>query len=1165
MTLSFRTKLLIGFVLLLVILGFFGWKLHQVTEESDQDSRLLTETHEVLQSLEQILSTMVDIETGERGYVITSNQEFLRPLQSGTERIGKLITQFRPLTVDNPILQRNLDTLEILVKSKIDFSNEVVQALKIIGIEAAAEKVRSGTGNQGMDRIRSVIETMKAEENRLLVSRRKAVGADASATTFMLYASLTLVFAFTLLLFLSIQRYPLALEKSKIELERQVKGQTSTLVASNEKLRSEVAERKSAQDTLHRNESMLNETGRMAKVGGWELGMQTMTLIWTLETYRIHEVDPSVKPDLESAINFYAPEARPIITEAVDRCIHEGKPWDLELPFITATGKHIWVRAQGQAEFRDGKYLRLFGAFQDITERKRAEQVLQQSEKKYRDLFEQSDDATLIIRDGGFVDCNQATVRMLRYRDKQEFMRTHPSALSPERQPDGRPSREKADEMMKIALEKGSHRFEWDHRKADGEVFPVEVLLTAVVTESENKVLHTVWRDISQRKREEKLRETIFRIAEAASHGTSLDDLFVSIHRSINDVMPAQNFYIALYDENKDLLSFPYFVDEVDNPSPPKKLGKGLTEYVLRTGRPILCDTVMNDELMRRGEVDLIGAPSPIWLGVPLMINDKVSGVMAVQHYTDEKVYSEREKEMLGYVSSQVAKAIERKRAEEAQRKSEEQFRLISENVVDLIAVLDLEGKRLYNSPSYKPILGDLESLRGTDSFQEIHPEDREKIRQIFQETVKTGIAQRAEYRFMLKDGSIRFIESQGSVIRDEQGNVVRVVVVSRDVTEKKQLEKQFLRAQRMESIGTLAGGIAHDLNNVLAPILLALNIISKKLTDEQSQKMLQMLESTAKRGSDLIRQVLSFARGVEGERTIVQLRHLVDEIGKIINETFPKSISLRTDIPKTLPTISADATQLHQVLMNLCVNARDAMPNGGKLEIKAETIALDEQYVRMHVEARPGPHVVITVTDQGMGIPPAVMERIFEPFFTTKEIGKGTGLGLSTVLSIIKSHDGFVNVYSEVGKGTTFKIYLPAQEGAQAAVTEEKEKLPAGNGELILVVDDEESIREITKATLEAYGYSIITCSDGTEAVAAYATHGQKVALVLTDMLMPYMDGAATIRAIQKLNPKVKVLAVSGLKQNGDMVTQETVMFLHKPYTSEKLLKTIGELLDKK
>lgn len=504
----------------------------------------------------------------------------------------------------------------------------------------------------------------------------------------------------------------------------------------------------------------------------------------------------------------------------------------------------------------------------------------------------------------------------------------------------------------------------------------------------------------------------------------------------------------------------------------------------------------------------------------------------------------------------------DRKQTEEALWKSKEQFRLISENVTDLIEVLDVEGKRLYNSPSCSLVFGDSEVLLGTDSFEEIHPDDRERVKSVFYETVRTGMGQRAEYRILMKDGRVRDMESQKNVVRNQDGNITKVVIVSRDITEKKLLQQQFLRAQRMESIGTLAGGIAHDLNNVLSPILLSLNILRMKVTDEKSQKMLLMLESTVKHGSDLIKQVLSFARGVEGERTIVQVRHLIDEIGKIIDGTFPKFISFHTDIPGNLPTISADATQLHQVLMNLCVNARDAMPHGGKIEIKAETILLDEQYVKMHIDAKHGPHIVITVTDQGKGIPPSILERIFEPFFTTKEIGKGTGLGLSTVLAIIKSHDGFISVYSQVGKGTSFQVYLPAQEGTLTTMKEENGQLHTGNGELILVVDDEVSIREITKMTLETYGYSVITAADGTEAVVAYATHGIKIALVITDMMMPYMDGVATIRAIQKLNPFSRFILVSGLKQNTDSLPQESVVFLQKPYTSEKLLKIISEQL---
>ena len=421
------------------------------------------------------------------------------------------------------------------------------------------------------------------------------------------------------------------------------------------------------------------------------------------------------------------------------------------------------------------------------------------------------------------------------------------------------------------------------------------------------------------------------------------------------------------------------------------------------------------------------------------------------------------------------------------------------------------------------------------------------------------------EFRQRTKSGEPVTVESRWTLVRSDSGEPRSILVINTDITERRKIEQQLLRAQRMESIGTLAGGIAHDLNNILSPILMSIQMLQMKTSDEGSLQWLRMLQSNAERGADMVRQVLSFARGVEGERVAVQPKHLIKDVVGILKDTLPKSISIRYDVPPDLWVVSADATQIHQVLMNLCVNARDAMAHGGELSIRAENVTLDENYARMHLEAAPGRYVLVTVSDTGAGIPPEVVGRIFEPFFTTKEVGKGTGLGLSTALTIVRSHGGFINVYSEPRRGTQFAVYLPAVEAAAEAGARLQSDLPAGRGELLLVVDDEDSIRQITKATLETFGYRVITAADGTEALGLYAQHRDEVAGVLTDMMMPFMDGPATIRALQKMNPQVKIIAASGLAgqdKAAEAANAGVQMFLPKPYTAEKLLKALAQLL---
>lgn len=419
------------------------------------------------------------------------------------------------------------------------------------------------------------------------------------------------------------------------------------------------------------------------------------------------------------------------------------------------------------------------------------------------------------------------------------------------------------------------------------------------------------------------------------------------------------------------------------------------------------------------------------------------------------------------------------------------------------------------------------------------------------------------------KDGSKVIIEARWTLVRDAAGAPKDVLCINSDITEKKQLETQFLRAQRLESIGTLAGGIAHDLNNVLMPILMSTELLKMSARDDEAREYVENVRVSAQRAADMVKQVLSFARGIEGERAPVQLRHLADEVVRIAAETFPKSIRVDMRYGHELWPVVGSPTQISQVLLNLLVNARDAMPHGGRVVLSLENVMLDEVYTEMNPDAAPGPYVVIKVTDNGEGIPAAIQDRVFEPFFTTKEVGRGTGLGLSTALGIVKSHRGFVHLYSELGKGTTFKVYLPANASQIAVAAHENAaeptSLPRGMGETILVVDDERAIREIMERTLTRFGYQVMVASNGAEAVALYAQHHQRIDVVLTDMAMPIMDGPATAVALRAINPAVRIVGSSGLTANGLVAKAAGAgveTFIPKPYSAETVLQVLRDLL---
>jgi PAS domain S-box-containing protein len=499
--------------------------------------------------------------------------------------------------------------------------------------------------------------------------------------------------------------------------------------------------------------------------------------------------------------------------------------------------------------------------------------------------------------------------------------------------------------------------------------------------------------------------------------------------------------------------------------------------------------------------------------------------------------------------------ATERKRDEERIR---EQAALLDE-ARDAVIVRELAGRIRFWNPGAAALYGwSAEEAVGTDVWTPLSMGSGPAVGEAERATLERG-QWSGELTRTTRARQDVVVESRWTLVRDPGGAPRSILVIDRDVTEHKAIQAQLLRAQRMESIGTLAGGVAHDLNNILSPVLMAADILRRRSTDPDHAKLISSIETSARRGAELVKQILTFARGVHGERVLLQPRHLLREIEQLARDTFPKTIELRLDVPPDLWNLVGDATQIHQLLLNLCLNARDAMPEGGILTIAAQNVTLDDNYARMHLDAKAGPYVTMTVSDTGMGIPVGLLERIFEPFFTTKEVGKGTGLGLSTTQAIVKDHGGFINVYSELGRGASFKVYLPASRGrAEAPEVSEDIGLPVGNGELILVVDDESPILELTRDVLLAHGYRVLTAGDGSEAVALYASSPEPIAAVITDMRMPVMDGPATIRALRRINPDVKVVTSSGLGE-GAGYGMDTI---RKPHTASDLLAVLAKVL---
>ncbi len=675
--------------------------------------------------------------------------------------------------------------------------------------------------------------------------------------------------------------------------------------------------------------------------------------------------------------------------------------------------------------------------------------------------------------------------------------------------------------------------------------------------------------DVTNQQRMEAERQVIADIVHALNTTSNLDQLLRHIHGALKRVIAADNCFVALHAPSSDTFEFPFFADEFDSAPAPQKVGRSCTAFVFRSGQARLIPQFEFDRLVEAGEVELVGSPSPAWLGVPLKTPNATIGVLVVQHYRNAMAYDQRDLEFMDSVGGHIALAIERRRAEEELRRNESMLRLLFEHNPVPTWLYDNDTLRFLrvNAAAVKLYGFSQEEFENIDILAIRPPSEREKARE-FVKTMRGEPEQSGIWLHQTRDGRV----FEAEIISHQltyAGRSVRLVV-AQDVSERKNLESQLRQAQKMEAVGRLAGGVAHDFNNLLMVIKghteLLLNVLPP--SDHVARKI-QQIDRSADRAAALTRQLLAFSRMQVLQPQAIKLNSIVEELGKLLPRLIGEDIELVIRSVPELGTIRADASQMEQVIMNLVVNARDAMPNGGKLLIETSNVDLDRNYTSTHTLMEPGPYVQLSVSDNGIGMNAETQAHIFEPFFTTKEKGKGTGLGLATVYGIIKQSGGFIWVYSEVDKGTTFKIYLPRVDQAEdhLGVAKPVQDIPTGH-ETVLLTEDETDVRQIARQFLESGGYNVIEAKDGADALRLAAENEGKIDVLVTDIVMPGMSGQELATRVQKQDPNLCVVFMSGYSEHAatEMAHADpTVRLLTKPFSRAVILRAIREVLNQK
>lgn len=679
------------------------------------------------------------------------------------------------------------------------------------------------------------------------------------------------------------------------------------------------------------------------------------------------------------------------------------------------------------------------------------------------------------------------------------------------------------------------------------------------------------WTNISGRKRAELLHAILYEISEVANSDVGLEEVYRSIHRNIGRLIDVKNFYIALYDAAAGVISLPYFIDEFDSEDRPYKFGKGLTEQVLLSGTPLMINETESTKLARQGKIEIVGPPAKIWLGVPLKSGKKTFGVLVVQHYSQDDAYTEKDKNMLVFVSDQIAAVIGRRQAERALKESEKKYRMLFNSMMDAFAfheaVYDEKGmfvdyKYVEMNPMYERFIGLKREQVIGKSVRQLFPDRGQQWIDIYSKVIKTGEHVRFEF----------YHEEQGKYyeVNAYQPEPDTFATILSDISQRKktemeklELEEKIINLEKMEAVGVLAGGVAHDLNNVLSAIVSYPDIMLMKLPEDSIlRKPILTMQQSGLKAAAIVQDMLTLARRGVAIKDIVDLRdvltnYLLSPEYENIKKHNPE-LQIETDFGTDLLNVEGSFVHLGKTVMNLVSNAAESMPNGGKISITLQNRYIEHELNGYDLSIKEGEYVVLNITDNGIGIAEKDLKRIFEPFYTKKEMGRsGTGLGMTVVWGTVKDHGGYINVTSSEQSGSSFKLYFPATR--KAVSTQKTEVLIEdyiGNGEKILVVDDISEQREIASALLTTLGYTVDAAASG-EAAIEYMKNSS-ADLVLLDMIMdPGIDGLDTYKGVIKLTPHIKTIIASGFSETERVREAQRLgagAYIKKPYTLEKI-----------